>query len=419
MRRVVVTGTGAVSPVGNTAEEMWKSMIKGVNGIGPITKFDTEGFKVSLAAEVKDFNPLDYMKKSEASRQDLFSLYAIAAAEEAVNQSGILGNIDSRRFGVYVGSGTGGMNTFTEEMEKYLEKGPKKVSPFFVPKMIGNMAAGNIAIRYGCRGVNLPIVTACATSTHTIGEAFRAIKHGYADAIIAGGAEAAILPIAVAGFTNCQALSLSDDPDCASLPFDSRRAGFVMGEGAGMLVLEEYEHARKRGAHILAEICGYGNTCDAFHMTAPDSEGESSSEAIRQALEEAGFMKGEIRPEQVYFNAHGTGTQLNDRTETVAVKKAFGEEKAADIHVSSTKSMTGHMLGAAGAVEAIAAVRSITDNIVPPTINCIMQDEECDLNVVRGNALETEIKMSVSVSLGFGGHNGCIVFRETEDQNSI
>lgn len=352
MRRVVVTGMGAVSPIGNTAVETWKNMVAGKNGINYITRFDTSDYKVKIAAEVKDFDPLKYMTKSELGRTDLFCQYAMSAACEAVEDSGLdVERVDSTKFGVYVGSGTGGMITYTEEMKKLMDRGPRRVSPFFIPKMIGNMAAGQIAVRFGCNGATLPVVTACATSTNAIGEAYRAIKHGYADVIIAGGSEAAIVPLAVAGFTNCQALTETENIEEASIPFDKRRNGFVMGEGAGILILEDYDHAINRNAYIYGEIAGYGNTCDGYHMTAPDPEATHSSLAIKDALKEAGYFSEKIDPQRVYVNAHGTSTPLNDKTETVAIKKAFGENEAKKLHVSSTKSMTGHMLGAAGAIE--------------------------------------------------------------------
>ena len=415
MRRVVVTGIGAVSPIGNTASAMWQSMKEGKNGIDKISHFDTSDYKVKVAAEVKDFNPLlqiDGIKKSELGRMDLFCHYALAAACEALADSGLnKENIESERFGVYVGSGTGGMVTFAEEYEKLMTRGPRKISPFFIPKMIGNMAAGQIAVKFGCNGATLPVVTACATSTNAIGEAYRAIKDGYADGIIAGGAEAAIVPLAVAGFTSCQALTETEEIDGASIPFDKRRSGFVMGEGAGILILEEYDHAIKRNAHIYAEVAGYANTCDGYHMTAPDPEAKHSARAIKEAITQAGFFEENINPNTVYINAHGTSTPLNDKTETLAIKKVFGED-AYKLHISSTKSMTGHMLGAAGAVEAIAAIKAIDENIVPPTINFKERDEQCDLNITPNVAVETNITMSVSTSLGFGGHNGCLVFKE-------
>lgn len=412
MRRVVVTGMGAVSPIGNTAVETWKNMVAGKNGINYITRFDTSDYKVKIAAEVKDFDPLKYMTKSELGRTDLFCQYAMSAACEAVEDSGLdVEKVDSTKFGVYVGSGTGGMITYTEEMKKLMDRGPRRVSPFFIPKMIGNMAAGQIAVRFGCNGATLPVVTACATSTNAIGEAYRAIKHGYADVIIAGGSEAAIVPLAVAGFTNCQALTETENIEEASIPFDKRRNGFVMGEGAGILILEDYDHAINRNAYIYGEIAGYGNTCDGYHMTAPDPEATHSSLAIKDAIKEAGYFSEKIDPQRVYVNAHGTSTPLNDKTETVAIKKAFGENEAKKLHVSSTKSMTGHMLGAAGAIEAIAALKAIEKNIIPPTINYLEKDDECDLDITPNKAVVTEIDLAISTSLGFGGHNGCIVFK--------
>ena len=412
MRRVVVTGMGAVSPIGNTAVETWKNMVAGKNGINYITRFDTSDYKVKIAAEVKDFDPLKYMTKSELGRTDLFCQYAMSAACEAVEDSGLdVERVDSTKFGVYVGSGTGGMITYTQEMKKLMDRGPRRVSPFFIPKMIGNMAAGQIAVRFGCNGATLPVVTACATSTNAIGEAYRAIKHGYADVIIAGGSEAAIVPLAVAGFTNCQALTETENIEEASIPFDKRRNGFVMGEGAGILILEDYDHAINRNAYIYGEIAGYGNTCDGYHMTAPDPEATHSSLAIKDALKEAGYFSEKIDPQRVYVNAHGTSTPLNDKTETVAIKKAFGENEAKKLHVSSTKSMTGHMLGAAGAIEAIAALKAIEKNIIPPTINYLEKDDECDLDITPNKAVVTEIDLAISTSLGFGGHNGCIVFK--------
>lgn len=412
MRRVVVTGMGAVSPIGNTAVETWENMVAGKNGINYITRFDTSDYKVKIAAEVKDFDPLKYMTKSELGRTDLFCQYAMSAACEAVEDSGLdVEKVDSTKFGVYVGSGTGGMITYTEEMKKLMDRGPRRVSPFFIPKMIGNMAAGQIAVRFGCNGATLPVVTACATSTNAIGEAYRAIKHGYADVIIAGGSEAAIVPLAVAGFTNCQALTETENIEEASIPFDKRRNGFVMGEGAGILILEDYDHAINRNAYIYGEIAGYGNTCDGYHMTAPDPEATHSSLAIKDAIKEAGYFSEKIDPQRVYVNAHGTSTPLNDKTETVAIKKAFGENEAKKLHVSSTKSMTGHMLGAAGAIEAIAALKAIEKNIIPPTINYLEKDDECDLDITPNKAVVTEIDLAISTSLGFGGHNGCIVFK--------
>lgn len=411
MSRVVVTGTGVVSPVGNDTDTFWNSLKNGVCGIDRIKRFDASGLKVSLDAEVKDFNPKDYYDSmQEIRRSDLYMQYAMAAAKQAVEQSRILDSaLDRERFGVYIGSGIGGINTTIREHDKLREKGPDMVSPFFVPMMISNMATGAVSIRFGAKGPTLPVVTACATSTHTIGEAYRTIKHGYADAIIAGGSEASINELAMAGFINCQALSLAENPEEGSLPFDKRRAGFVMGEGAGILILEEYEHAVKRGADILAEVAGYGNTSDAYHITAPDPEGAGAVRAIRNAVEEAGIDDTKA----IYFNAHGTGTHLNDAMETKAIKEVFGK-KAYDIHISSTKSMTGHMMGATGAVEAIASVLALKNGVIPPTINYKEKDEQCDLDYTVNKAVSADIEYAISTSLGFGGHNACIAFKKYE-----
>ena len=413
MKRVVVTGLGVITPVGNDVETFWNSITSGKCGIGKIERFDAARLKVSLDAEVKDFEPKKYYETAQEIRKsDLFMQYAMGAARQAVDQSGILNaDLDKERFGVYVGTGIGGINTTIRETNKLTEKGPDFVSPFFVPMMISNMAAGAISIKFEAKGPTLPVVTACATSTHTIGEAYRAIKHGYADVIIAGGAEASINELSMAGFVNCQALNLSEDPDEGSLPFDKRRGGFVMGEGAGMLILEEYEHAKKRGAQILAEVTGYGNTSDAYHITAPDPEGSGAIRAIKSAATEAGIGEAD----NLYINAHGTGTHLNDAMETKAIKAVFGE-RAYDIHISSTKSMTGHMMGATGAVEAIASVLALQNGIVPPTINYKEKDEECDLDYTPNKALATDLKYAMSTSLGFGGHNACIAFKKYEEK---
>ena len=410
MKRVVVTGLGVISPVGNDVPAFWQSITEGKCGIGPITAFDTTEYKVKIAAEVKDFDITQYLDKQEARKQDKYSQYAVAAAAQAVADSGLVSgeNIDSFRFGVYIGTGTGGMQVFMTEADKLREKGPGRVSPFFVPMMIGNMASGNVALKFHAQGPSLPIMTACATSTNAIGEAYRTIKHGYADAIIAGGAEATVIEMAVAGFTNCMALTQNTDPTSASIPFDKRRNGFVMGEGAGVLVLEEYEHAVARGAQIYAEVCGYGNTNDAHHMTAPDPEALGSSRAIQMAVEEAGIASDD----EIYINAHGTSTPLNDKTETKAIKLALGEETARKAHISSTKSMTGHMLGAAGGVEAIATVLALQNGIVPPTIGLTEPDPECDLDYTPNHAVEAPLTLGISTSLGFGGHNGCLAFRK-------
>lgn len=406
MRRVVITGLGIISPVGNNIPDYFENLCQGVCGIGPITHFDTEGYKVHLAAEVKDFNPADYGLEN-TRRMDLYTQYAMAAAKQAAEDSGIVGAVEPDRLGVYVGSGIGGIHTFAAETEKLLNRGPGRVSPLFIPMMIANIAAGNIAMAMDAQGPCLPVVTACATSTHTIGEAFHAIAHGYADAIFAGGSEAAVEPLAIAGFTNCQALSLSEDADAASLPFDARRKGFVIGEGAGILVLEEYEHAKARGAKIYAEICGYGNTCDAHHITAPRPDGQCASRAIQLAAQEAGLSNAD----SIYINAHGTGTPLNDSSETTAIKLALGEQTARKAAISSTKSMTGHMLGAAGAAEAIVCALALKEGILPPTIHYEQPDPACDLDYIPNEARKTQASLALSTSLGFGGHNACLAFR--------
>ncbi len=413
MNRVVITGMGVVSPVGLNIPDFWQALINGTCGIAPITGFDATGLKVKVAAELKDFSPVEHgIDKNAARKLDPFAQYALAASKQAMDQSGLKTgeNISGERLGVYIGSGIGGMQTFVAEARKCIERGAEKVSPHFIPMMIANMASGHVAIAYGAEGPSLPVMTACATSTHSIGEAFHAIKAGYADAIIAGGSEAAVCPLAVGGFTNCMALSTEEDPRLACLPFDSRRSGFVMGEGAGVVVLESEEHARKRGATILGEVCGYGNTCDAFHVTAPHPEAAASARAISLALAEAGYSAGE----KVYINAHGTSTALNDASETQAIKSAFGEETAKRLLVSSTKSMTGHMLGAAGAVEFIAATLALREGIVPPTIGLEQPDPACDLDYVPLTARKVQCDLALSVSLGFGGHNGCVAIRRVK-----
>lgn len=407
-RRVVVTGMGALTPVGNTVQESWESLKAGKNGIGPITTFDTSNLKAKLAAEVKNFNPLEYMERSEMLRSDRFTQLAVAAAEQAVTESGVKGTVEPERFAVYFGAGIGGMLTFETEHTKMLEKGPRRVSSLFVPMMIANMAAGAIALRHDCRGPAMPAVTACASGSNAIGEALRLIRHGYADAVITGGTEAAITPIAVAGFANMQALSTAENPEEASLPFDKRRGGFVIGEGAVALVLEEYEHAKARGAKIYGEVCGYGSTCDAYHITSPHPEARGGAQAMKDAMAEAGYSEDDV----VYVNAHGTGTPMNDVTETLAIKTALGEQEAYRAYVSSTKSMTGHMLGAAGAVEAMACLMALQDGVIPPTINLKEQDPKCDLNCVPNQAIKAQISLALSNSLGFGGHNACLAFRK-------
>lgn len=411
-KRVVVTGMGIISPVGNDVTTYWNNLLKGECGIDFIKSIPTDDLPVRIAGEVKDFNPADYnIEPSFSRKQDKFTVYAVAAAWQAMKQSGLSagedGNIDPFRLGVYVGSGIGGFSTIVRENEKLMKEGPRWVSPLFVPTMISNIAAGNIAIRNKAYGPCLPVVTACATSTHAIGEAFRAIKYGHADAIITGGSEAAVIPIAIAGFANAKALSRAEDPQYASLPFNKNRGGFVIAEGAAILVLEEYEHAKKRGAEIFAEICGYGNTCDAHHVTAPRPDGKTQAAAIKAALKEAGYSSDE----NLYINAHGTGTALNDTSETAAFKLALGED-AYKAHISSTKGATGHMLGAAGAAEAIASVLALKEGVVPPTAHLDEIDPECDLNYTPIDPVKADITMAISDSLGFGGHNGCIAFRK-------
>lgn len=411
-RRVVVTGTGVITPVGNDIQTYWKNLVGGVCGIDFITSFPTEELPVKVAGQIKEFTPADYeIETPFARKQDKFTLYAVAAAWQAVRESGLdskeNGNIDPFRFGVYVGSGIGGFTTQVRETEKILNEGAKWVSPLFIPTMIANIAAGNIAIRNNACGPCLPVVTACATSTHAIGEAYRAIKHGYADAIIAGGTESAVIPLGIAGFANAKALSRSEDPKRASLPFNKNRGGFVMAEGAAMLVLEEYEHAVARGADIIAEVCGYGNTCDAHHVTAPRPDGKTQAAAIRQALDEAGYTSNDV----LYINAHGTGTALNDVSETAAFKLALGED-AYKAHISSTKGAMGHMLGAAGAAEAVVCVLALKNGEVPPTIGLDEVDPECDLNYTPCKPVKADLTMAISDSLGFGGHNGCVAFRK-------
>ena len=407
-RRAVVTGMGAVTPVGNNVKETWESLISGKNGIAPITLFDTANYKAKLGAEVKNFEPKDYLEVNDILRTDRYAQFAVAAAQQAVEESGIEGKVEPERFAVQFGTGIGGIGTFEKEHTKLLERGPRRVSSLFVPMMIANMAAGMIALRHDCRGSAQPSVTACASGSNAIGEALRMIRHGYADAVITGGTEAAINASAIAGFVNMQALTVSEDVNAASLPFDKRRAGFVIGEGGVALVLEEYEHAKARGAKIYGEVCGYGSTCDAYHITAPHPEGRGGARAMEDAMREANYNSGDI----VYINAHGTGTPMNDAIETMVIKKAMGEEAAHEAYVSSTKSMTGHMLGAAGAVEALACLMALNEGIIPPTINLNEQDPNCDLNCVPNKAVKADITLALSNSLGFGGHNACLAFRK-------
>ena len=410
MKRVAVTGLGVISPVGNDVPAFWNALCSGTCGIGPITKFDATDYPVKLAAEVRDFDPRQYMEKLDILHSDVYTHFAMAAACQAVADSGIAGTLDAERVGVYIGSVIGGIATFMTEHSKLLNRGPRRVSPYFIPMMIPNMASSMIAMRYHFHGPAMPMVTACASGTNAIGEALRLIRHGYADAMVAGGAEATVNALAAAGFSNMQALSPSEDPNAASLPFDVRRAGFVMGEGAGVLVLEELEHAKQRGATIYAELTGYGSTCDAYHITSPDPSAAESARAIADAWRETS-----LDTDRVYFNAHGTGTPMNDRIETLAIKKALGEDRARRITISSTKSMTGHMLGAAGGAEAVASVLALRDGIAPPTINLTQPDPDCDLDYTPLTAKHADFDVALSSSLGFGGHNACLAFRKWED----
>ncbi len=401
-RRVAITGIGAVTPVGIGVAEFWKNISAGYNGIGPITRFDTSRHKAKLAAEVKGFDASLYMDKKDARRSDLYCRYAVAASKLAVDDSGIdFDALDRCRVGVMIASGVGGLETLEDQHGVILDKGPGRVSPFFIPMMISNMAAGMVSIMFGLKGPSYCLVSACASSAHALGEGYRAIRHGYMDACLAGGAEATVTPLAMAGFSNMTALSDSEDPGAASLPFDRRRAGFIMGEGAGVLVLEEYEAAVRRGARIYAEIAGYGATSDAYHITSPDPDGKGAEAAMRLALQEAGLSSVE------YINAHGTGTPLNDKIETLAVKNVFGTPPP----VSSTKSMTGHLLGAAGGVEAAVCALALAHQLLPPTINYLEPDPECELDVVPNKARPAEINAALSNSLGFGGHNASLLFR--------
>jgi len=411
-QRVVITGVGVISPVGNNINDFWKNLTEGNCGIDTIKGFEDYELPVSVAGQVKDFNPEECgLERNDVRRNDLYCQFALAAAYQAMQDSGLKSgeNIAPERLGTYIGSGIGGMNTFVEETSKLLNEGVRRISPLFVPMMIGNIAAGNVAIKYNAQGVCLPVVTACATGTHAAGEAYRAIKHGYADAIITGGAEASIHPLAIGGFANSKALTRSTDPKNASIPFSINRNGFVMGEGAGVLIFESLENAQKRGAKIYAEVVGYGNSCDAHHVTAPSPDGIPASRAIKQSLDEAQF---DAEKDLLYINAHGTSTPLNDKSETRAIKLAMGEEAAHKAMISSTKSMTGHMLGATGAVELIAAALTLKNGVVPPTIGLNDPDPECDLDYVPNVARKADVTVAISNSLGFGGHNSCVALRK-------
>ncbi|MBO4980739.1 MAG: beta-ketoacyl-ACP synthase II [Lachnospiraceae bacterium] len=410
-RRVVVTGMGAVTPIGNNVEDFWAGIREGKVGIGPITKFDTTDYKVKIAAQVKDFVAKDLMDFKAAKRMEAFSQYAVAAAKEAFAQSGLdMEKEDPYRVGVIVGSGIGGLDCMEREHSKILEKGPSRVNPLTVPLMICNMAAGNVAIQLGCKGKCTNVVTACATGTHSIGDGFRAILCGDADVILAGGAESSITPVGVAGFTALTALTESTDPLRASIPFDKDRSGFVIGEGAGVVVLEELEHARKRGAKILAEVVGYGATCDAYHITSPAEDGSGAAKAMSLAMEEAGIEPSEVD----YINAHGTSTHHNDLFETRAIKLAFGEA-AKKVKINSTKSMIGHLLGAAGGVEFIVCVKSILDGFIHQTVGTREADPECDLNYMIGAPAKQEVRYALTNSLGFGGHNATLLVKKYEE----
>lgn len=409
MRRVVITGIGAITPIGNNTKELWEGILKKRCGIGKITRFNAEGFKTSLAAEIKNYNPIDYFDAKQAKRLDKCSQYAIIAAREAFEDSKInKDNTDFERIGVFVGSGIGGLKTIQEQCEINVSKGHNRISPMFIPMSICNMPAGNIAIELGLKGESISTVSACSSSTHAIGEAYRTIKYGAEDVILAGGTESSICEVGIAGFENMKALSYVANPNRASIPFDKERSGFVMGEGAGILVLEELEHAIKRGAKIYAEVIGYGATSDAYHITSPAPNGEGGARAMKRAIEDAKIKSEDID----YINAHGTSTHLNDSLETMAIKTALGEKASQKVMVSSTKSNMGHMLGAAGGVEAIICTQAINNKKVPPTINYQVKDEECDLDIVPNEVRDADLKIVMSNSLGFGGHNAVLCFKK-------
>ncbi len=410
MNKVYITGVGCITPIGNDIETLWNNLVNGFCGIDFITKLDTTDLPVKVAAEVKDFHPENYgIDRNMIRHNDIYALYALAAAAQAMADSGLkVGeDVDPRRLGVAIGSGIGGIQTFEREHANRMQYGLRRISPLFIPEMIGNIAGGNVAITYNAQGPNLPVVTACATGTHSVGEAYRLIREGRADAVITGGAEAAVCGMAIGGFANMKALTTSDDPMAASLPFDSRRHGFVLGEGSGILILESEELVKKRGAKTYAEVCGYGNTCDAHHYTAPHPEGRGAAESMRLALEEAGYKAGE----KLYINAHGTGTPLNDKGETLAIKKALGEEEARKAVISSTKSMHGHMLGATGAVELIISALALKNGIVPPTVHLDSPDPECDLDYTPNKARQYQADIAISNTFGFGGQNATVALR--------
>lgn len=412
MNRVVITGMGAVTPLGNTVDEFWDGLKAGKNGIAPITKFDASETGITVAGELKDFDATKYMQRKISKRMDEFSRYGVAAAVQAFEESGIdREKTDMNRFGVIVGSGIGGLNAMQDQIIKMNTKGPQRVAPFFVPMAIGNMAAGNISIAIGTKGINTSIVTACASGNNSIGEAYRNIKHGYSDVILAGGAEGTINGIGISGFAALTALSTSTDPDRASIPFDKERNGFVMGEGAGVLMMESLDHALERNATIYAEIVGYGSTGDGYHMTSPTPDGSGAGRAMQDAMAEAGITPADVG----YINAHGTSTGANDSAETMAIKYAFGEE-AKNVAISSTKSMTGHLLGAAGAIEAVACIKALQEGFLPPTIGLQVPDEACDLDYIPNVGRKAAIQYTLNNSLGFGGHNAVTCFKKWEGQ---
>lgn len=414
-KRVVITGMGTITPIGNNINTFKENLFKGVCGINKLTGLDEWNLNIKVAGQIKDFDPKALgMDAASIRRSDLFNQYGNCAAIQAVAESGLVSgeNIEPGRFGVYVGSGIGGMDTFIKQTHVMYTEGADRISPLFIPMMIGNICAGNIAIRFNAQGPCLPVVSACSTSTHAIGEAFRAIKHGYADAIIAGGAEATVNPLAIGGFANIKALSTTENPEEACRPFDARRNGFVLAEGAGIMVLEEYEHAVKRGANIIAEVVGYGNSCDAHHYTAPRPDGTTTAAAVSQSLKEAGYTEDKM----LYINAHGTSTPLNDKCETKAFKIALGEENARKVMISSSKSMTGHMLGATGAVELIVSALALQNGILPPTIGYAEPDPECDLDYIPNQARDIQADFALSSSLGFGGHNACVTLKKYSNE---
>ena len=407
-RRVVITGLGMVTPLGQDVNSTWEAMLSGQNGIGPITRYDTSELRVKIAGEVKNFDPSKYVEPRQVARLDRTIVLGLVAAGQAYDDAKLAEvELDRYRIGSFVTSGMGGTDSIWSESQVAGKKGADRMSPFFIPNSIVNLVGGHITIKFNIKGPNIPVVTACSSGTNGIGEAFRYIKHGYLDVALAGGAESAINPLGIGGFTGMRALNFSNNPERASIPFDKERSGFVVGEGAGVMVLEEYEHAVKRGAKIYAELVGYGATSDAFHMTAPDETGESISVCLLQALKEA-----DLKPESVdYINAHGTSTVLNDKIESIAIKKAF-KDHAYRLNLSSTKSMTGHMLGAAGAVESIIAILSIRDGMIPPTINTKETDEDCDLNYTLGHSVKRQVNVSMNINMGFGGQNAAVVFKK-------